>query len=498
MKLSDLMRDFAIIALFLIIVMIMFILQYASSSIQREFNQKITSDSLSGRVVEIGGPAQPSQPSPPQTPPTQPSPPPSGVVIIGNKTSEVPPVEPPPPQLTNENLKCWNLAGIRYDDIRIIKNVLSGIKCEIKRERKSIDIGIKDNCLIIDINRETVTNLCTKEEQPPEIKIEIHSGGEGAGEIVEKKNYYGWILFLLFILTTIFTWGKFEFKDIKDKRLKEEFKHILEDVGGEVQIKYIELPPRYKGSKEFPKKDVAEKIDDVHRRLIEERPIEEKELFMKLKIKPEDFAEYINKFNELARQTNDLILNNNIKLARRKYLEVFPVYSKLYNSLDDQKRKEIQDVIKYLHDQINIMEKSRKIRHLIEEAYREIKQNKTEPQNKAEDSKSYSTAGLKDLSQLRDLIESREHEAAVKLFNEMYGKIKAIKDTPDIKFETEKKDILDEIDLIHKKLEEKYESMEKEEVKELEKELNELRDLIKESKHSEALEKFRKIFTTRK
>ena len=40
--------------------------------------------------------------------------------------------------------------------------------------------------------------------------------------------------------------------------------------------------------------------------------------------------------------------------------------------------------------------------------------------------------------------------------------------------------------------------MEKEEVKELEKELNELRDLIKESKHSEALEKFRKIFTTRK
>lgn len=493
MKLSELMREIAIIIIFLIVIGSMFILHYAVSNINKEFNKKIISNEIIGKVVQIGGPVQPPPPPPPSQPPKP------TVIINGTSPPEQPHEESPEPVITNENVRCWKRAGIRNDDITIISNVLSGIKCEIIKERKKIDAKIEDNCLVIDISNETLTNLCFIEEKPPDIKIGIPSGGSGIGIYEGKRAYYGWILFLLFVLTIFLMWGRFEFREHQEKKIKEEYRHIFEGFGVEPEpkIKYIEPPPKYKKGI-IPPKIESEDIGITHSKLMEELPEEEKDIMQKIKIKSDDFPPYINKFNELARLTNESLIKNNLKQARKIYLELFPVYTKLFNSLDEQKKKEIQDVIKYLHDQINIMEKGRKIRHLIEEAYREAKKYKVEePKKKTEESKQYSYSRISDFNPVREYLEKEDYENAIDMFNKLGGKIEKKDETDIYNIPITKGEVLDEIDLIHKKLDERKDTVYNDKIIELKKELDELRQLITEAKDKEAMEKYKKIFTTK-
>ena len=80
MKISDALKDFAIIFIFILVIVAMFIMHYAVSNVGKVFNEKIISNEITGGVIEI-----PGQPQPPPVIITQPPQPRNPVVIINNQ-----------------------------------------------------------------------------------------------------------------------------------------------------------------------------------------------------------------------------------------------------------------------------------------------------------------------------------------------------------------------------------------------------------------------------
>ena len=139
------------------------------------------------------------------------------------------------------------------------------------------------------------------------------------------------------------------------------------------------------------------------------------------------------------------------------YLALFPIYSRLYNTLDESSKAELQLVVKYLHDQVNIALRGTEIRGLIEEAYTEAEAHRVDRE------KGYNA--LKDADRLNELIEKNKIEEAKKVFG---GKTSG---------EGVKRRLVGSIDSLGESIDDSDENM-----KEVKRKLNEIKKLLGETK----------------
>ncbi|MEK6840322.1 MAG: hypothetical protein AABX72_05240, partial [Nanoarchaeota archaeon] len=179
-----------------------------------------------------------------------------------------------------------------------------------------------------------------------------------------------------FLITLMIVWREFEMRE----RAREQLEHIKEShhkplPPEQIERRVIKAAPLFKEilSEEEKLLNPLE-VREIHEKLMQEQKL----MIGGARLTHKEMSDYITHFNTLGKEISEELKHGNLPKARKKYLLLFPLYTRLYNSVDDAQKRELVDVIKFLHDQLNIMEKSRRIRHLIEEVYQETDKHRVD------------------------------------------------------------------------------------------------------------------------
>ncbi len=346
MGIKKTIHDIAVLCVGVVLVLTLFLVHYAVSQVGTHYQEKLT-----GQVIQISEGDS------------------SDIVIEDPSSSQAPekPPEPPPAPLS-KNLQCWADAGITRTDMLIVGNLLENTPCKEEQERPKITVKKQSDCVVVDSDNQVVTQLCeSPQSEAPKIDISFpESQGISAPLIPQQRNYAPWFLFILFGISVMVVSREHSFAF----GLKEKDEHVERDEDKE--IKYIEAAPLFDEKK--IKSDIQD-LERMHHKLLAGYTLE-KPSFASIRILPEEITAMIKEFNEQTRAIYNAIKKNDAATARRVYLDIFPLYTRLYNALKQERRQELQEVITYLHHQITIMEKSSTITHLIEEAYRQTERHK--------------------------------------------------------------------------------------------------------------------------
>ncbi len=455
----------------------------------------------------------------------------TGSVIVVT-TSDVPlapainitkiPLPQPRPQYTDLTLQCLSEGGLTPEDIAIGRNLFTAFSCDTTPSTQA-HVTRKGRCISLVIDGQLDNLFCFAGPQP-DVRVTIPSGGQAPpAPYTPRKNYAGLILFTIFLIISILVWREFEIRESAMERRHREKIRRGETVTfpeEEIEVKVIKSAPIFKEIlAKIEQKLSTEEREQIHKKLLQEQlSIESKERFTT--IKQEEIADAVKQFNTLSKEVSEELKNGKLHNARKKYLFLFPLYTKLYNSVPEDQQVQLLDIIKYLHDQMNIMEKSRRIAHLIEKAYSDIQAHDV----KAEAQKKYVTPLWKeeqkqetrppqtpekqqeenqDLKTVRTLLEGKDYALARNMFLRLGGKLPTQKVYKKELTLYNKQDILDEIHKIHETLEIKHTALPAEDnttqdTQELQKELEELRLLIEKGEHTASVQKYKKLFTQEK
>lgn len=394
MNVKEVFRGFAIIAFAIVVVLVLFIFQYAfthiNSNVELPISGKVIAienkfGSDAGNIVIVNPPTG--------TPSNE-------VITTGGLKEE--------DLFASDNMRCWRQHGVSVEDALVFGEILDKSGCKAEAKKKKVSVKIVNNCLNIDIESELYALLCIDDKQP-QMAIDIPTGFGVAPPIVITKSYNSAILFLIFLLSILLLWGRYEVSSFRERTLKRSVRFREGDV---VEIKYIKPAPLF-GEKPLQPKVPIEEIEKIHKKLLSERSVRESKELERIKLKADEVNNYIKEFNELAKEANSQLQTGNVEEARRLYLALFPIYSRLYNTLDESSKAELQMVVKYLHDQTNIALRGTEIRGLIEEAYTEAEAHRVDRE------KGYNA--LKDADRLNELIEKNKIEEAKKIFGGKTG-----------------------------------------------------------------------------
>ena len=400
MTLKLILKDGLVIALGIIIIISLFSMQGWMETWRTNIQEK---DVLTGRQISIDSPG-------------------AEINHPGNDEPKRPP--PKTEEQQDPNIQCLMDGGLTDDDVQIGGNFFKGIGCPEKK-KDVIKVEIKEHCMNVDVGEQLDTRICIENRGMLNFGLEIPKEPQKEVEKpLDLKNYNGLILFLLFLIILILVWREFEVKEKK----REEWEHIKEkhaELPAEhIEVRVIKSAPLFKEIvSEEERLLTHEEMMEVHEKLMRE----EKTAMTARPLTIEEVSEYVKNFNAIGKDITEELKHGNLDKARKKYLLLFPIYTRLYNSLDEMRKRDLVDVIKYLHDQLNIMEKSRKIRHLIEEVYQHVEQHRVdkEPVEKTSE-------------------ENKEIENAAKVFSQLGGEME--------KEQIKKKDVLEKIDKMHESL----------------------------------------------
>ncbi len=427
------LREGLIIALAFILILLLFFFQHLSNIAQEKIAAYRDGERITGNPIVITGPSQ----TPPET-----SPPAATGLYIKQKYQQ---------DFERKNVVCLTRGGVTVEDVFVLGNLLSGIDCALHKQQ--VDVTIQDKCVLLRAEQDLYSVFCASADAPS-FRIVIPDAGPAPELIKTPKNYNGLILFILFLLMLFLTWREFELRESKRERELKKKMREAEAQGKtfvpeeeEKKIVYIKAAPLFKDVEDIEKKHLTpEEIEQVHQRFVQqelERGIDVE--FERLK--KEEIADYITSFNTLVKKVVSHLQHGKLDDARRAYLLLFPLYTRLYASVDYTTRADLQSVLTYLHTQVQVMEKSRLIAELIEKAYA--------GRDKATEVKNVEQA-FKSLSKSPEAVERPEN-------------------------------ILDHIDTAK-------ESLEKKETQEIHKELDELRDLLEKGRATLSKEKMKKLF----
>lgn len=340
-------------------------------------------------------------------------------------------------QRASENLRCWRDAGLSEDDIKVVGSIASMKKCEDDGE-DSVSGKAEDGCIVLSVG-EVDTKICDldKDEKGPFFDIDF--GGVldrakervMAGPLVEfqkETDYYPGIFLIVMMLVGVLIWKEFELMERKRDSSHwrghghehGEFKPELFEEEKKVEVKYIKAAPIFG---EFGKEAREEK-----RKVFEEVEREKEELVARLhleKVRRSQVKELIGRFNEASKIASGYLRQDNLDALKKAYLQMFPIYSRLIDVVNDDNKKGLQEVIAYFHREIRLREESLRISRLIERAYKGVK---VKPR-KAEDtgigigvSAEVGRVTHDDLEKLRKLLEKKKYAEAKKFYDSLKRK----------------------------------------------------------------------------
>lgn len=387
--------------------------------------------------------------------------PPVPTIIINHTSSDLPFVSQE--QSFNPRLQCWVDGGLRADDIVIGKDFFEGFVCPEKK-KEIVTADVREECLVITVGEDVETDICSEDHGMLSFDVGLPSGAAAVAPAVPKeRSYNGLILFIAFLVTLMIVWREFELRE----RSREQLEHAKES-------HHRTLPPEHIERRVIKAAPLFKEILSEEEKLL--NPLEVREIHEKLmqeqklmvggaRLTHKEMSEYITNFNNLGKDISEELKRGNLSKARKKYLLLFPLYTRLYNSVDDAQKRELVDVIKYLHDQLNIMEKSRRIRHLIEEVYQETDKHRVDVQEPQKE----------DMKVLKE-----EHVAEAKhVFSQLAGEREQQR-------QLERKEVLKQIDKVSTTLQEK--GVETPSAQSLQEELEALKRLVYGDKRKEKRE----------
>lgn len=382
----------------------------------------------------------------------------TGAQIIINTTSTNPPprepgvvITPQYPQVQHHpRVQCLMQGGLTEDDVHLAGELLEGVPCP-ERQKREVKAALVDKCLRISVGGELDTALCVEKEGAVSLDFAIPSVAPGQPPAVAvQRSFNGIILFVLFLMTVLWVWREYEMRERKlEERQKERQRYEYHPVE-EVEVKIIKSAPLFKEAVSEEERYLSpEEVREIHAALLREQ----QKMGEAPPLQREEIGEYIKGFNELGKEISRYLREGKLHKARRRYLLLFPLYTRLYYAVDEERKGELVDVMKYLHDQLNIMEKSKKIRHLIEEVYRDVEKHRVDVEPEHEK-----------IVVLRD-----EKEKAEGVFSSLSGEGGPVR----------KKEVIRQIEKVQEHLERKDVPREQRAtVKDLQAELEELKELV--------------------
>ncbi len=364
------LREGLIIALALILILLLFFFQHLSNTAQENIAAHRDGERITGRPIVITGPSQ--------TPPEVPPPTPTGLHIEQKYQQD----------FERKNVACLTMGGVTVEDVFVLGNLLSGIDCAL--HKKQVDVTVQDKCVLLRAEQDLYSVFCASADAPS-FRITIPETGPAPELLKTSKNYNGLILFILFLLILFLTWREFELRESKKERELRKKMREAEAQGKtfvpeeeEKKTVYIKAAPLFKDVEDIEKKHLTpEEIEQAHQRFVQQELERGREVEFE-RLKKEEVAEYIMRFNTLTKKVASHLQRGELDDARRAYLLLFPLYTRLYASVDYTTRADLQSVLTYLHIQLQVMEKSRFIGELIEKAYN-VSEKKKEGVQKAQE-----------------------------------------------------------------------------------------------------------------
>lgn len=328
-------------ALFLLVVFLSLLFLFAMQGILEQVNYHTGEEQITGEQIRIGAPDTPPQkPPPPQKP--------------------KPKIEEP----TNKNLRCWTRAGIQQKDLRVVGNLLQTTECKEIKDRKEILASIQNQCLQFDVEQQITTNICVDKETPS-LQITIPTQGEGTVKVpTAKRSYLPAILFLLILFIVFGIWSWEEMSDLFHKKLDVKKYDELELFYGANRI------PDY--GKEKEEVVVTDKVTEIYERLLKEKEKRAPQNFLSEK----ETEKTIKLFNKQTEQLYKTLKRNDIAGANKLCDQLFDTFLKVYHSVHEDNKKTLLKIMLYFDKQTKLLKKSKKISHLIKEAYEDVNKYK--------------------------------------------------------------------------------------------------------------------------
>jgi|GEM_PF-4355230 hypothetical protein len=356
MSVVTLLRDIGIILLGILLVFTLFSLHNFMGA-GKEF---IDQNSLTGGFLMFNSSGAEDSPPPP--------------------TTSTPPVTVPPPMVTDPVLTCFMEGGLTADDIEIGGAFFKGFYCPAPVEKKPVTATLENKCLGIHIGGEIDSAFCFAGPNTLQVGLSLPRQPEGVTPpLIISKNYNALILFILFLVSMVLMWREFEMRERRlHERELEKNRHLVLP-SEQIDVKVITSAPLFKEIVSAEEQLLSpEEVKEIHEKLMKE----EHQAIRAPPLTSDEVNEFIKSFNALGKEIADYLKEGKLDKARKRYLALFPLYTRLYHSVDETHQRELVEVIKYLHDQLNIMEKSKKIRHLIEEAYKDLDQHRVDQEQK--------------------------------------------------------------------------------------------------------------------
>jgi hypothetical protein len=351
---------------------------------------------------------------------------------------------------------CWIESGLTEQDLIVAGNLLKDFKCP-SANKANVNARYEDNCIVVDINGEADTKLCSRRTKPV-IIIRLESSKDLPFGVfpedfeIPEKNYYWYVLFFLIIFVVVIFWAQYERsvktdieikverdKLMREREEREEKKKYLKSVKLDKKddVVHVMPAPAYDERKAKKKEREQKKIENKVKK-------DQKE---KLKGSLEKKNELIIKFNRLSEETNKSIISGKLIESRKRYFELFDIYSKLILLVNKNNRVSLNNAMEYLCNYLGVLEKIKGTKRSgLEQKSKEVKKEKTiRPKPKVVD--------MSQLEEMKDLLKQKQYDLAKRMF---YGGDVEHFDQKDTNMVVKnRKDKLEEIELRHDKLLEK-------------------------------------------
>lgn len=430
MSWRSLLRDSAVIILGIFLIFFLFSVQ----TFLEQMRETLSSPQITGEAIIINTTGD------------------DGLIHIIPSSPPEPPPSPPEPPL-NPELACWMEGGLTPDDIVIGKDFFEGLACPEERKKDRVTAAVEDRCLTVAVGNAVHTNICAVDEGLLSFGLVLPpTAAAVAPPLTPERTYTGLMLFLAFLITMMIVWREYEVRErIREHLEHERESHHLPLPPEQIERRVIKAAPLFKEIlSEEEKLLSSEDVQEIHEKLMQEQ----KMMITGAPLTHEEIGAYIRTFNALGKEISEELRHGNLSKARKKYLLLFPLYTRLYYAVDESRKRDLVDVIKYLHDQLNIMEKSRKIRHLIEEVYRDVEKHRVDVEQPPKE----------EMKVLKD-----DERKFTQIFSHLAGERR--EERP-----LEKKEVLKQIEKVHTTLQET--PVETESLKSLQEELEDLKSMV--------------------
>ena len=339
-------------------------------------------------------------------------------VVVGNGEPKVPPKLPPktPEEIANSNLKCWVKAGVTTEDLVIVGSLLRTTKCKEPTQKKEIKSSVENNCLKFNVEEQAYTDICVKKEETPDFNIALPTQGKGSVDVPSVKRSI-WPI-ILFLLILFFTFGVWSWDEMRGTFKGSDFKRY-----DELELFYgAHKLPTYGKTLSFEEREsaVSGKMDEIYTKLLREK---EKRAVTK-RLSQKEAEKMINKFNQLSQELYEDIKRNDIPHSIRHYNHLFDTFLQLYPSVHKANQQTLLKVVIYFGKQLALLQKSRKISHLIKEAYADTDKHKVAPRQTDQPGIMVPQDLETSMESLKQLLKEAKDEKALKKYKKLFTTLK--------------------------------------------------------------------------